>query len=157
MRTPKVTIISAMGENRVIGAGDGMPWSVPEEYQHFLNTVAGQTVIFGRKSYEIFGADLDNAKVIIVTRQGSLPGALTASSLEEALRLAATDENETFVAGGASIYEQAIPLADRMLLSTIHGDFAGDAYFPEFDRSEWSVEGLEEHERYTLREWLRNQ
>ena len=145
-----------MSEDRVIGSGQGMPWSVPEEYQHYLETVTGQTVIFGRKSYEIFGKDLKRTNLIVITRQPSLPGAETATSIEQALRMANSEENETFVAGGASIYELAIPTADRMLLSTIHGEFSGDAHFPDFDRSEWTVERLEEHERYTLREWVRS-
>ncbi len=148
-------IISAMSERRVIGAGEGMPWSVPEEYLRYLDTVAGNTVIFGRKSYEIFGHDLDAAKPIVVTRRPAIEGVRTAASLEAALRLAESDGAETFVAGGASLYEQAVPLASRMLLSTIRGEYEGDAYFPEFDRSEWTVERIEEHERYILREWVR--
>ncbi|QDT69675.1 Dihydrofolate reductase [Planctomycetes bacterium MalM25] len=149
-------IISAMSDRRVIGAGEGMPWSVPEEYQRYLDTVASSTVIFGRRSYEIFGADLDKSELIVVTRRPAIEGVRTAASLDEALRLAELSPGETFVAGGASLYEQAIALADRMFLSTIRGDYEGDAYFPDFDHSDWRVKRSEEHERYVFREWVRN-
>lgn len=148
-------IISAMSESRVIGAGDGMPWDVPEEYERYVETVRGGTVVFGRKSYEIFGQDLDAAKLVVVTRRPSIPGVRTASGLANALNIAGADGGEVFVAGGASIYEAAMPLADRMYLSAIRGDYEGDTYFPEFDEAEWEVVRLEEQERYVFREWVR--
>lgn len=148
-------VIAAMSESRVIGAGDGMPWDVPEEYERYLATVRGATIVFGRKSYEIFGTDLDAAKLVVVTRQSAIDGVRTAGGLAEALRIAKSDGGEVFVAGGASIYEAAIPLAERMYLSTIRGHFEGDAYFPAFNEAEWVVARLEEHERYVFREWCR--
>lgn len=152
---PDVTIISAMSENRVIGAGDGMPWDVPEEYERYVETVRGGTVVFGRNSYEIFGQDLDAARLVVVTSQPRIEGVRTAGGLEEAIEIAGADGGEVFVAGGASIYEQAIPLADRMYLSTIHGEHEGDSRFPEFDESQWEIVRLEEHERFDFREWAR--
>lgn len=149
-------IISAMSEDRVIGAGDGMPWDVPEEYERYVETVRGATVVFGRKSYEIFGTDLDAARLVVVTSRAAIEGVRTAGGLEEALQVAKSDGGEVFVAGGASVYEQAIPLADRMYLSTIRGEFEGDTYFPAFDQADWRVERREEHERYTFREWARH-
>lgn len=148
-------IISAMSEDRVIGAGDGMPWDVPEEYERYVETVRGATVVFGRKSYEIFGADLDAARLVVVTSRPAIEGVRTAGGLEEALQLAASNRGEVFVAGGASIYEQAVPLANRMYLSTIRGEFVGDTCFPAFDQADWRVERREEHERYVFREWVR--
>lgn len=155
-----ITIISAMTADRVIGSGDGMPWDVPEEYQRYLDTVRGGVVAFGRKSYEIFGADLADATPVVVTRQPSIesPGGdavRCAGSLESALKIADSLPGETFVAGGAQIYEQAIPLAEAMYLSTIHGDFAGDAYFPAFDESDWRVVRHERFPRYDFREYRR--
>ncbi len=148
-------IISAMSEDRVIGAGEGMPWDVPEEYERYVETVRGATVVFGRKSYEIFGQDLDAARLVVVTSRPNIAGVRTAGGLEEALAIAAGNGGEVFVAGGASIYEQALPLAERMYLSTIHGDFKGDTFFPAFSGAEWEVARLEEHARYTFREWVR--
>lgn len=149
-------VIAAMSKTRVIGAGNGMPWDVPEEYRRYLETVRGTTVVFGRKSHEIFGKDLEDSKLVVVTSRPHLEGVRTAGGLEQAMAIAEGDDNEVFVAGGASIYEQALPLAERMYLSTIHGEYSGDSYFPEFDRSAWHLTKEEEHERYTFREWVRS-
>ncbi|MFK8112988.1 MAG: dihydrofolate reductase, partial [Rubripirellula sp.] len=129
-------IISAMSKDRVIGSGNGMPWSVPSEYEQYLRYVGGQTVIMGRKTYEIFAADLSSeTTAIMVSRSADVDGVNVVNSLEAALRLASQFGKTTFVAGGGEIYAQALPLAEEMYLSTIKGDFSGDTYFPEFDDS----------------------
>ena len=144
-------IIGAMAENRVIGRGDGMPWDVPEEYEHFLRIIDGETVVIGRRSYEIFGESLTSAHNVVVSRStASIPGATVASSVPEAVRVAKSLRRKVFSAGGASIYAQTIPLADAMYLSYIKGEFTGDAYFPEFDEREWVVERREEHARFVF-------
>lgn len=148
-------IIAAMSESGVIGAGDGMPWDVPEEYQQFRDTVRGATVIFGRKSFEIFGKDLDDSRLIVVTSRPEVEGAVTAANLETALAMATLDGGDVWVAGGASLYEQAIPLASGMRLSTIKGHYEGDKHFSDWDPSNWREALCEEHDRYTLREWVR--
>lgn len=151
-------IISAMSSNRVIGAGNGMPWNVPEEYQQYLDFVRGNTVILGRKSWEIFGADLTEANAIVVSRSVTdSENAEVASSLDTALELATTYPGEAFVAGGSSIYEQAIPLADAMYLSTIKGDFEGDSFFPEFDESNWNIVEERDHQNFVFRRYQRKQ
>ncbi|MFT7643133.1 MAG: dihydrofolate reductase [Pirellulaceae bacterium] len=133
-------IISAMSENRVIGSGDGMPWSVPKEYEQYLRFVSGNVVVLGRKSYEIFGPDLPTGtKAIVLTRSTSVDGAEAAPSLADALEMANGMGPTVFVAGGGSVYEQAIPLADEMYLSTIKGEFDGDTYFPAFNVEEWEI------------------
>jgi dihydrofolate reductase len=142
-------IIGAMARNRVIGRGDGMPWDVPEEYEHFLQLVAGQTIVIGRRSYEIFGKSLTSAHTVVVSRSATtLPGALVVPTIDDALREAAAFGRTVFSAGGASIYAQTIPRAEAMYLSYIEGDFTGDAYFPDFDEREWTVERREPHERW---------
>ena len=149
-------IISAMSENGVIGAGDGMPWSVPEEYQQYLDFVRGNTVILGRKSWEIFGVDLSESHSIVVSRSvTTIENIEVAESLTAALERAAKQPGETFVAGGSSIYEQAIPLADAMYLSTIKGDFEGDFFFPEFDSSEWNILEVRDRPNFVFRRYQR--
>ena len=151
-------IISAMSENRVIGVGDGMPWDVPEEYQQYLDYVRGNTVILGRKSWEIFGADLTEAKAIVVSRSISkVDHALVADSLTAAIKLAEKNNGQTFVAGGSSIYEQAIPLADQMYLSTIKGHYDGDSFFPDFDSTQWDIAEERDHPNFVFRRYLRKQ
>lgn len=133
-------IISAMSKDRVIGSGNGMPWSVPEEYRQFLELVDGQTILMGRRSYEIFGPDLKSSTNIVISRSaGAIEGALVCGSIEDAVEKAASFGKTVFSAGGATIYEQTLPLASDLYLSFIKGDFSGDTYFPAFDESEWEV------------------
>ena len=142
-------IIGAMSTDRVIGSGDGMPWDVPEEYAQFLRFISGQTVIIGRRSYEIFGDGLTSAHTVVVSRSATrLRGAIAVPSVEEALRLAASYGKTIFGSGGASIYTQTVPLADTMYLSYIKGQFTGDAYFPPFSDQEWMVDRREDHPRF---------
>ena len=144
-----MVIIGAMSTDRVIGSGDGMPWDVPEEYTQFLRFIAGQTVIIGRRSYEIFGEGLTSAHTVVVSRSaGKLPGAVVAASVEDAVGIAEAFDRTIFSAGGASIYAQTIPLADTMYLSYVKGHFTGDAYFPAFSEREWAVDRREDHPRF---------
>jgi dihydrofolate reductase len=144
-----VIIVGAMSADRVIGRGDGMPWDVPEEYAHFQRLIDGQTVVIGRRSYEIFGPSLTSAHTVVVSRSDrELPGAVVAPSVDDALRTAAAFGRTVFSAGGASIYAQTLPLADAMYLSVIKGRFTGDAYFPPFSDDEWVVERREDHPRF---------
>ena len=142
-------IISAMTKDRVIGSGEGMPWDVPEEYAQFLRFIDGQTVVIGRRSWEIFGDGLTSAHNVVVSRTpGDVRGAVVVPTVEEALKVARSYGRTVFSAGGASIYEQTLPLADTMYLSYIKGHYTGDAYFPAFSDREWSVERREDHPRF---------
>ena len=133
-------LISAMSQDRVIGSGAGMPWTVPAEYAQFLEFVRGQTVVMGRRSWEIFGPDLTSAHNVVVSRSLTvLDGAEVAPTLERGLERARSFGGELFVAGGGQIYRQALPLADAMYLSIIEGEYSGDTYFPEFDESDWRI------------------
>jgi dihydrofolate reductase len=149
-------IISAMANNHVIGSGDGMPWDVPEEYQHFLTATEGQTLIIGRRSFEIFGATFMSSHCYVITRgRGPLKNASAVSSLDEAIERAREHNTKVFVAGGASIYALAIDLADSMQLSYIKGDFAGDAYFPAFNEVDWNIVRREDRGAYEFVEYTR--
>jgi len=145
-------IIAALATDRTIGHGHGLPWQVPAEYEHFLRTIAGQTVIMGRKSWEIFGADLTSDHNLVVSRTGEVRGATWARSLEQALDTAICFGKTAFIAGGASIYEQALAAqwVDDLYLSIIPGQFEGDAWFPCFPATDWVVVRREEREGYTF-------
>jgi len=139
-------IISAMSQDRIIGKGDGLPWRVPEEYKQFLDFIRGQTVVLGRKSYPVFGKSLTSDHNVAVSRSiRELPGAVVVPTIEEAVELATSYGKTVFSAGGSTIYEQTIPLADAMYLSFMKGSSTGDAYFPQFDESEWTVEARTDH------------
>ena len=145
-------VIGAMATNHVIGSGDGMPWDVPEEYEHFLRLIEGHTIIIGRRSYDIFRKGLTSAHNVVVSRSGrdsvDDKSAVVVPSIEDALRVARSFGETVFSAGGASIYAQTVPLAETMYLSYIKGQYTGDAYFPEFSEQEWAVEKREDHPRF---------
>lgn len=151
-----VRIISAMTVDRVIGADGGMPWDVPEEYRHFVDSVRGGAVILGRTSYEIFGPDLDEVEAIVLThRDHAPPGAHKADSVVDAVRIARELGRDPWIAGGASVYRQAIPVADEMHLSIVPGRFEGDVYFPAWDASEWTLAEERPQPRYLFRRYVR--
>jgi dihydrofolate reductase len=142
-------IISALSRDRLIGKGGGLPWHVPEEYNQFLRLIEGQTVIIGRRSYPIYGKTLTSAHNVVVSRSvAELPNAVVVPGIREAIDVAESYGKAVFSAGGSTIYQQTIPLADAMYLSYMKGDFEGDAYFPEFDESLWMVEKREDHPEF---------
>ena len=148
----KRIIISAMAANRVIGGEEGLPWHIPEEYQHFLNHVKNNVMIMGRKSWQIFRKDLAQTVAnVIITRSTTIDDALSASSLEEALKIAEAYNRSIYIAGGAAIYKLALDknLVDEMYLSYIDQTPDGNAFFPEFDESEWQSTS-QEFKRYRL-------
>jgi len=154
--TAPVRIISAMTVDRVIGADDGMPWDLPEEYRHFVDSVRGGAVIVGRTSYEIFGPDLQDVEAIVLThRDHAPPGTRKAGSVEDAVRIARELGRDPWIAGGASVYRQALPVADEMHLSVIPGRFEGDARFPAWDTATWTLAEERPHPRYLFRRYVR--
>ncbi len=150
-----VIIISALSEDHVIGNDTGMPWNVPEEYQQYLNFVRGNSVIMGRKSYEIFGNDLQDTRNFVISRNSNFSGALAYTSLEEAIQKASQIKGPIFIAGGSSIYDTAIHLADIMYLSFIRGEFQGNRYFPQIDPQQWKVVEEIQHEKFIFRRFNR--
>ncbi|MCO6047386.1 dihydrofolate reductase [Aeoliella sp. ICT_H6.2] len=149
-------IIAAMSENRVIGQAAGMPWNVPEEYEQYLEFVRGATVLMGRRSFEIFGADVTAAHIVVLSHSSRpATGATVCQNLPEALDAAKAFGKPIFSCGGAEVYQQTIPLVTEMLLSTIKGEYEGDTYFPEFDAFEWKVAEERNEERYLFRRWVR--
>jgi len=142
-------LIAALGTDRVIGNGEGMPWNVPEEYEHFLSLIEGQTVLMGRRSWQIFGGGLTSAHNIVISRSTvALPDAKVAHSLGAGIELGRSYGKTLFCAGGAGVYAQAMPHADAMYLSFMKGEFSGDAYFPEIDDADWMIEKCVDHPRF---------
>lgn len=134
----RVSIIVAMAKNRVIGAGNTIPWRLPNELQLFKRVTMGHHIIMGRKTYESINRLLPGRTTVIVTRQSGyrVPGAVIAHTLDEALAACAGD-NEVFVIGGGELYAAALPRADRIYLTTVDAEPAGDTFMPEFNRELW--------------------
>ncbi len=146
-----------MTEDHVIGQGDSMPWSVPEEYAQYLDFVSGQTVIMGRRTHDVFGQDVSPDTTLIVVSRNKQPSneLLTVSSLPAAIELAESKGKTIYIAGGSSIYKQAMPLVDQMYLSTIKGSYSGDAYFPAFDNGDWEVTDQRDEQQFIFRKYRR--
>jgi dihydrofolate reductase len=150
-----MTIIAALSHNHVIGMDNAMPWHVPEEYGHFLNTIKNQTVIMGRASFAIFGPTLTSAHAVVVSRgKTKIPGVVVAPSIERAVEIARSFGKEIYIAGGAEIYRQMMPLADRMLLSFVKDQYAGNKFFPQIG-PEWKIVRKEDVEAYELVEYIK--
>lgn len=142
----RISIISAMARNRVIGIENRLPWHLPEDLRHFKALTLGHHIIMGRKTYESIGRPLPGRITVIVTRDPGyrVEGCITAHSVQEAIA-ACGDDVEVFFVGGAELYGQVLALADRLHLTEIQADFEGDAHFPDFDRSQWREVARERH------------
>ena len=142
-----ISIIAAMGRNRVIGKDNELPWKLPADMKRFRALTLNKPVIMGRKTFESIGHPLSERINIILTkdRNYKAPGCIVVHSIDEALR-AARDAKEVMVIGGSSIYQQFLFHADRMYLTFIDEDFDGDAFFPRFNEAEWIEVKRENHE-----------
>lgn len=132
-----VTLVAAMGRNRVIGADGGMPWHLPEDLKHFKAVTLGTTMIMGRRTFDSIGRPLPGRRTIVVTRDAGWQrdGVDTALSLGAALALAG--DARVSIVGGGQIYAQSMDLADRMELTVIDAEPEGDTHFPEWKDAEW--------------------
>jgi dihydrofolate reductase len=124
--------IAAMSLNRVIGAGNKIPWHLPEDFKWFKQLTTGNIIVMGRKTFESIGRPLPNRETVVLSRsQFSFPGVRTISDLSE-LDLS-NDSREVFICGGAQIYQQALPLCSDLYLTLVKREVAGDAFFPLFE------------------------
>lgn len=142
-----LSLIVAMARNRVIGRANGLPWRLPADLKHFKALTLGKPVIMGRKTFASIGKPLPDRHNIVVSRdpQFSASGVSIAHSLEDALQQA-QPAAEVMLIGGAQLYAQALPRAQRIYLTLIDADVAGDAYFPDHDDSEWLETARTDHD-----------
>ena len=140
----RLAVICAMSKNGVIGKDNGLPWNLPGDLKHFKETTLGCPIIMGRKTWDSIGRPLPGRTNIIVTRRGEVgsDGIKIADSFESALDLAKSclptaRGNEIFVIGGAQIYKEAFPLANRLYLTRVNSFIDGDTYLEGFDEADW--------------------
>jgi dihydrofolate reductase len=142
-----VSVIVAVAENGVIGDKNTLLWHISEDLRNFKRVTSGHPVIMGRKTFDSLGRPLPNRTNVVITRQNlEIEGCKVVHSLEEALSLFSPEE-ELFVIGGAQIYAEALPLADRFYLTRVHHAYEGDTSFPKWNESEWSLMESERFER----------
>lgn len=140
----KLALIWAMSRNRVIGRNNALPWHLSEDLRYFKRVTMGKPIIMGRKTWESIGRPLPGRTNIVITRDQNFQavGVRVVHSLDDALRLAEhigvmEGAEEAVVIGGAEIYALALPKAERLYLTQVHAEVDGDAWFPEFELSQW--------------------
>lgn len=135
-----IALIVAFAKNQVIGNKGCIPWKIKGEQRRFKELTTGNVVIMGRRSYEEIGRPLPNRTTIVVSNTKNFDGenCLTARSLPEAIRLAG--DRDIYISGGARLYEEALPLVEKMYITEIDSEIEGDTYFPSFEKDQFVKE-----------------
>lgn len=138
--------IVAIGRNRVIGAGNALPWRLPDDLAHFKRLTLGKPVLMGRKTWESLGRPLPGRDNLVITRNPDYhaAGARVFASLDTALA-ACSDAPEIMLIGGAELYAQTLPICDRLYLTEVDAAPDGDAFFPALDPADWRETAAEPH------------
>ena len=165
-----ITIIAALTRNRVIGRDGGIPWHIPEDLKLFRKTTLGHAVIMGRRTFQSLRKPLDGRLNIVIsttlrgteevnrTKEGNRGGKpddpdsspIICSTFHEAVATARRRDRDIFITGGTEVYRQALPVADRMLLSVIFQEYEGDTYFPQFDEADWKKTTSQRYSEFEL-------
>lgn len=166
----KITAIVAAAENNVIGKDNRLIWRLPLDMKFFKEKTTGHCVVTGRRNYESIPPNfrpLPGRTNIVVTRQAGYdaPGAVVVHSIDAAVEIAESQhETELFIIGGGEIYSQALPLCDAVLLTRVHAQPDGDAFFPAMDPGVWELHWSEQHPAdekhayaFTFQEWHKKQ
>jgi dihydrofolate reductase len=141
--------IAAMSLNCVIGAGNKIPWHLPEDFKWFKQLTTGNVIVMGRKTFESIGKPLPNRETIVLSRsQFSYPGVRTISDLSE-IDLAG-ESREVFICGGAQVYAQALPLCSDLYLTLVKREVEGDAFFPAFEDRFELIEEIRETAEFKI-------
>jgi len=151
-----VSLIVATDENGGIGFDNQIPWHLPADLARFKKLTMGHYLIAGRKTYESIGGALPGRHMIVLTRnpEFNAPDCFLSESLADAFDLAEENgEKEVFIIGGAEIYREALPLADRLYLTVVHTETEADTFFPEIAEEAWTEvcsQEFSEDEKNTL-------
>lgn len=130
-----ISAIVAITKNRVIGNNGKIPWRIKGEQKRFRELTTGNVIIMGRKSYEEIGKPLPNRFTVLISKtlKVEAENCHTVESLEEALEYLKDTDKEIYIAGGAAVYEAAMPYVDRVYLTVIDAELEGDRFFKEFE------------------------
>lgn len=147
----KVAFVVAVAKNNAIGVNNTLPWHLPEDLKFFKRVTMGKPVIMGRTTYDSIGKPLPGRPNIVVTRNRDYraDGTTVVHSLEEALqtaqKLMPEGQHEATIIGGAQIFDEAFPRADRLYYTEVDAEPKADTFFPEFDRTQWREVSREDH------------
>ena len=130
-----IALIVAYSKNRVIGLNGKIPWNIKGEKSRFKELTTGNAVIMGRRTFEEIGKPLPNRTTIVIsnTKTFSADNCFTARSLDEAIKLVA--DKDIFISGGEKLYKEALPIVEKMYITEVDYETAGDTFFPTFDKS----------------------
>ena len=145
----KISLIVAMAEGGVIGRAGTLPWHLPADLARFKRLTMDHHLIVGRRTWDSIGRSLPGRRMLVVSRRArdlALPdGVRGVTSLDAALAIAAAaGEDEAFVAGGAALYREALPHADRLYVTWVRAEVTGDTFFPPVDPADWREVAREE-------------
>lgn len=144
---PGLAILAAVSTNGVIGLNNSLPWHLPADLKHFKQLTTGQIVVMGRRTFDSIGKPLPGRTNVVLSRQRDpvIPEIITANSIQEVLDHFGNDDRQIFIIGGAELYQQTLPLCQRLYLTEIQQDFTGDTFFPKYDRNNWREISREIH------------
>lgn len=161
-----IIIVAAVAENNCIGKNGKIPWHIPEDLKHFKEVTEGKTVLMGRKTFEsilkYLGKSLPNRTNVVITRQSDYKKSLSPelvegiqmySNIEDALKKHRLED--VYVIGGAEIYKETLGKADRLIITEVHKNVEGDAFFPDIDPNEWREISREDYGEYSFIEYTR--
>jgi dihydrofolate reductase len=136
-----ISFIFAMDKQNTIGKDNQLPWHLPADLAFFKKVTSGHSVIMGRKTFESIGRPLPGRENIVLTsnKDVTFPGCKMVYDFEQLVTKLKASSEEVFVIGGAEVYRQLLPFADKMYITLIHHSFEGDSYFPDFDQKEWTI------------------
>ena len=143
-----IIMIAAAAENNALGKDNKIVWHLPNDYKRFRRLTTGHHIIMGRKTFESLKKPLPDRKHIIITRQKEYKaeGCIVVDTMQKALDACPKDQN-SFIIGGGEIYKLGISYADKIELTRVHGTFEADAFFPEINEGEWTLEKSERNEK----------
>ncbi|MCA9540811.1 MAG: dihydrofolate reductase [Myxococcales bacterium] len=150
----QITLIAALTPARVIGRDGGLPWRLPDDLRRFKAETMGKPLLMGRRTFASIGRALPGRRTVVLSRDPnfSAPGVEVVPDLATAWALLA-DCPEVMVGGGAQIYAEALPCADRLLLTLVHADVDGDVHFPPIDAAQFGLQSREDHPADARHAW----
>lgn len=137
-----IALVVAHAHDYVIGKNNTMPWHLPNDLQHFKRVTLGHPIVMGRKTFESIGRALPGRLNIVISRNASYEvpeGVVLVDSLEAGIARAQRVSDTVMIIGGAQIYKEALPLANRLYVTKIDASFEGDAHFPTYDEADYDV------------------
>jgi dihydrofolate reductase len=148
VRMASLELVVAVAENGVIGRGNGLPWHLSKDLRHFKALTLGKVIVMGRKTYESIGKALPGRTNLVMTRSADFSAAdCTIVGTLDSARAAVPAGSALMVIGGADIYRQCLPFANRIHLTLVHTRIEdGDAFFTGWRGAEWRESSREPHE-----------